>query len=1403
MPRRVALFRSNPFELTTPIKDFDAIRIMLASPEKIRSWSHGEVTKPETINYRTFKPERDGLFCARIFGPVTDWECLCGKYKRMKHRGVICDKCGVEVTVSKVRRERMGHIELASPCSHVWFFKGLPSRIGHLLDISLRDLESILYFESYVVVDPGDAPVKEREVIKDENRFRELDQQYRPTGFKAMMGAEAIKELLKRVNSDELSVEMREKMKTETSVQKKIKYSKRLKVVEAFRKSGNKPQWMILDVLPVIPPELRPLVPLDGGRFATSDLNDLYRRVINRNNRLKKLMDLHAPEVIVRNEKRMLQEAVDALFDNGRRGRVLRGANNRPLKSLSDTLKGKQGRFRQNLLGKRVDYSGRSVIVVGPELKLHQCGLPKKMALELFKPFIYHRLEQTGHCTTIKQAKEMVEMQEPVVWDILEEVIKDHPILLNRAPTLHRLGIQAFEPVLVEGKAIKIHPLVCTAFNADFDGDQMAVHIPLSPEAQIEASVLMLAAHNILSPASGQPITVPTQDLVLGLYYLTKSKAGAKGEGRTFANAEEVLMALEAQEVETLSPIRLRYTGRVLDMTTAYDDQDLMHTDPVDFDKGYISTTVGRTILNDALPEGLPFINGLLKKKGIGQLVSYCNQNLGLEITVRMLDRIKELGFQYATRSGLSVGLDDMVIPASKYTTVADADKKVIEVQQQYLDGAITNGERSNKVIQIWSAVTEQVADEMFGNMKQADKDGAMNPIYIMADSGARGSKQQIRQLSGMRGLMAKPSGEVIETPITANFREGLTVLEYFISTHGARKGLADTALKTADSGYLTRRLVDVAQDVIVTEMDCGTVEGIYVSPIVESGEIIEPLRDRIIGRVSLERIKDFDNNVVVEVNQEINEEIASQIQGAGVERVKIRSVLTCESRRGVCALCYGRNLGSGRMVELGETCGVIAAQSIGEPGTQLTMRTFHVGGTASRVSDKSRLDAKNNGTVHFINLNTVKSERDGMLVAMNRSGSVAIVDDRGREKERYQVVYGARLRVEDGQKVALGDQLAEWDPYTYAVLTEIGGTVQFKDLQEGITLNEEVDEVTGLSRLVVADAPDEKRQPAIWINGAKGKKRYLMPSRAHLMVLDGDTVGPGDILAKIPRESTRTKDITGGLPRVVELFEARKPRETAIISEIDGVVRFGEVAKGQRKIYVTADNGEEKEYSVPRGVHVNIQEGERLSAGDPLMDGPLNPHDILNVLGEKLLQAYLVNEIQEVYRLQGVTISDKHIEVIVRQMLRWVKIEDVGDTNFLLEQQVDRFRFNEENERVLALGGRPCIGRPLLLGITKASLSTDSFISAASFQETTRVLTEASINGAIDGLRGLKENVIVGRLIPAGTGLDYYRSVQLSPELEEAAERVKQEVNAEFEAAERELEMMRQEGEAEEMAAE
>ena len=1395
------MYRSSPFDLANANSDFDAIRISVASPEKIRSWSHGEVTKPETINYRTFKPERDGLFCARIFGPVTDWECLCGKYKRMKHRGVICDKCGVEVTLSKVRRERLGHIELASPCSHVWFFKGLPSRIGHLLDISLRELEAVLYFEAYVVIEAGDAPVKDHEVIKDEAKFRELDQQFRATGFKAMMGAEAIKELLKRIDTAELSVSLRDKMVNEVSLQKRIKYAKRLKVVEAFRKSGNMPQWMILDVVPVIPPELRPLVPLDGGRFATSDLNDLYRRVINRNNRLKKLMDLHAPEVIVRNEKRMLQEAVDALFDNGRRGRVLRGANNRPLKSLSDTLKGKQGRFRQNLLGKRVDYSGRSVIVVGPELKLHQCGLPKKMALELFKPFIYHRLEQTGQCSTIKQAKEMVEQQEPIVWDILEEVIKDHPVLLNRAPTLHRLGIQAFEPVLVEGKAIKIHPLVCTAFNADFDGDQMAVHIPLSPEAQIEASVLMLASHNIMSPASGQPITVPTQDMVLGLYYLTKGKPGAKGEGRTFANIDEVLLAVEAGAVETLSPIRLRYTGELIDLTVAYDDQDIVHTEPTHVVGAYLNTTVGRAVLNDHLPEDMPYINGLLKKKGIGQLVNYTYLRFGLETTVKMLDRIKSLGFNYATKAGLSIGIDDMVIPDSKKGTVRDAEKAVVSVQQQYLDGAITNGERYNKVIEIWSGITEKVADEMFGAMMQKDKEGVINPIYVMADSGARGSKQQIRQLSGMRGLMAKPSGEIIETPITANFREGLTVLQYFISTHGARKGLADTALKTADSGYLTRRLVDVAQDVIIGDIDCGTVDGIYVEGIVEAGEIIEPLRDRIIGRVSLEKIKDYEGNVIVDINHEITEELAISISASGIERVKIRSVLTCELKRGVCALCYGRNLSSGRLVELGEATGVIAAQSIGEPGTQLTMRTFHIGGTASRVSEQSRLEAKSNGFARFINMQTVKS-KGGDLVVMNRAGSIAVVDEKGRERERYSVVYGAKIKINDGDAVQLGHVMAEWDPYTFAILTEVGGTIQFKDLQEGVTLQEEIDEVTGLSRHVVTDSPDEKRQPAIIIKG-KGTKRYLMPSRAHLMIMDGDTVHPGDVLAKIPRENTKTKDITGGLPRVVELFEARKPHETAVISEIDGAVKFGEVSKGQRKIYVVAEDGTEKEYSVPRGVHINVQEGELVRAGEPLMDGPLNPHDILAVLGEKQLQKYLVDEIQEVYRLQGVTINDKHIEVIVRQMMRWVKVEDVGDTAFLLEQQVDKFRFREENERAIAQGGKPATGRPLLLGITKASLSTDSFISAASFQETTRVLTEAAIQGAVDHLRGLKENVIVGRLIPAGTGMEHYRNVKLSQELEEAAAKVQEEVSAAYEEAERALEMMRHEGETEELAAE
>src|SRR5881409_112163 len=1339
------LSKSSPFsDKARTINDFEAIRISLASPEKIRSWSYGEVTKPETINYRTFKPERDGLFCARIFGPTVDWECLCGKFKRMKHRGVVCDKCGVEVTQSKVRRERMGSIELASPVSHVWFFKGLPSRIGHLLDITLRDLERILYFEAYVVIDPADAPIEEKELLTEE-RYRKLREESGDK-FTAKMGAEAIKELLRRVRVEELGLELRAKMKTETSTQKRLKFAKRLKVVEAFRKSGNKPEWMILDVIPVIPPELRPLVPLDGGRFATSDLNDLYRRVINRNNRLKKLIELRAPDVIVRNEKRMLQEAVDALFDNGRRGRVLRGANNRPLKSLSDTLKGKQGRFRQNLLGKRVDYSGRSVIVVGPEL---------------IKPFIYNKLEERGLVATIKQAKEMVELQRPEVWDVLEEVISEHPVLLNRAPTVHRLGIQAFEPVLVEGKAICIHPLVCTAFNADFDGDQMAVHIPLSPEAQIEASVLMLSSNNILSPAHGAPIAIPSQDIVLGCYYLTKAKSGAKGEGRAFGNPDDVMIALEAGELETLSPIRLRYTGDLQDLTASRDDQDVLRTEVQTVKNKIINTTVGRVILNQSIPNEMPYVNGLLKKKGLQQLVQSCYLRFGLEKTVEMLDSLKNVGFTYATRSGLSIGIDDLIIPKEKKPLVEKARDEVIKVESQYLEGAITNGERYNKVIAIWSEATEEIANAMFSEMEQIDKEGRMfNPVYIMADSGARGSKQQIRQLAGMRGLMAKPSGEIIESPITANFREGLTVMEYFISTHGARKGLADTALKTADSGYLTRRLVDVAQDVIIHEPDCGTVDGIESRAIVESGEVIEPLRDRIIGRTTLERITDpFTGETIVDVNEIMDEETSSAIQDAGIEKVKIRSVLTCTSRRGVCAKCYGRDLATGKLVELGQAVGVIAAQSIGEPGTQLTMRTFHIGGTASRVSEQSTLEARDAGTVRLQGL-TVVQAKDGSLVVMNRNGSLVVQDAKGRDRERYPIVYGARLKVKQGQTVEQGQVLVEWDPYTFSILTEEPGQVKYKDLISDVTFQEEVDEVTGLSRKIVVDSPDEKKQPMIEVRDKAGKvtRKYHMPSHAHLMVEDNDAVYAGQVLAKIPRETTKTKDITGGLPRVVELFEARKPRETAVISEIDGIVKHGGIVKGQRKIIIIPEEGgaEPREYSLPRGVHVNVQEGERVRAGEPLMDGPSNPHDILNVLGEKALQAYLVNEIQEVYRLQGVNINDKHIETIARQMMRWVKIEDVGDTEFLVDEQVDKFRFLEENERVITKGGRPAQGRPLLLGITKASLSTDSFISAASFQETTRVLTEASISGKVDHLRGLKENVTMGRLIPAGTGFEY-----------------------------------------------
>jgi len=1331
---------------------FDAIRIKLASPEKIRGWSHGEVKKPETINYRTFKPERDGLFCARIFGPTKDYECACGKYKRMKFAGVVCDKCGVEVTRARVRRERMGHIELASPVSHVWFFKGLPSRIGQLLDMSLRELEKILYFEEYVVLEstieavnkvPG---IKKKDLISVD-KVRKLQEEHGPSALKVGMGAEAIRELLRDMDLDSLARDLRAQMLGETSVQKRKKIVKRLKVIEAFLKSGNQPDWMILEVVPVIPPELRPLVPLDGGRFATSDLNDLYRRVINRNNRLKRLMDLKAPEIIIRNEKRMLQEAVDALFDNGRRGRVITGPNNRPLKSLSDTLKGKQGRFRQNLLGKRVDYSGRSVIVVGPYLKLHQCGLPKKMALELFKPFILRKLEERGIASSIKAAKKYVEKERPEVWDILDDVIREHPVLLNRAPTLHRLGIQAFEPILVEGKAIEIHPLVCTAFNADFDGDQMAVHVPLSMEAQLEAQVLMLSSNNILSPSNGAPIAVPTQDMVLGIYYLTKERLSTperpvRGEGRLFADAEEVRIAYDNEDVDLQARIRLRWNGE------------------------FLETTVGRTLFNEVVPEALRFVNQELKKKEVTALVSRCYNMLGNEETVKFLDELKDLGFRYATLSGLSIGIDDMHIPSSKERLIAQAREQVNEVEQQYQDGVITNGERYNKVVDIWAHTTELIAEQMFSELEGGEQGGEFNPIYMMADSGARGSKQQIRQLAGMRGLMAKPSGEIIETPITSNFREGLTVLEYFTSTHGARKGLADTALKTADSGYLTRRLVDVSQDVIVSEYDCGTVKYIDATPLVEGGDIIQSLRDRILGRVAAEDVRDpLSQEIIVQANNEIIEETSQKIEDSGLERVRIRSGLTCDTKRGICVLCYGRNLGSGRLAELGEAVGIIAAQSIGEPGTQLTMRTFHIGGTASRVVEASKHESKSAGVVKFHNLRTVVN-RDGDLVATNRNGEIGVADERGRERERYPVVYGAKLKVKPEQRVKARTVLVEWDPFTNPILTEFTGKVQYQDIVEGVTVREEFDEVTGLARKVIIEDADGRLQPGVIINSPETagteRHRYPLPVGANLNVADGADVFAADIIAKIPRETTKTKDITGGLPRVAELFEARKPKEQAVITEIDGRVEMGGFVKGMRKIVIRADNGETKEYLIPRGKHISVHEGDRVKAGEALMDGSPNPHDYLAVLGDRELQRYLVNEVQEVYRLQGVTINDKHIEIIVRQMLRRVRIEEVGDTEFVVGELVDKFVFQEENERVIGQGKRPATAKPVLLGITKASLSTDSFISAASFQETTRVLTEAAISGKTDDLRGLKENVIVGRLIPAGTGLGNYTRVEV-----------------------------------------
>ncbi|MFQ5988367.1 MAG: DNA-directed RNA polymerase subunit beta' [Candidatus Methylomirabilales bacterium] len=1335
MDKFFGFFDEKPIDPTS----FKGIRIGLASPEKIRSWSHGEVKKPETINYRTFKPERDGLFCAKIFGPTKDWECNCGKFKGIKHRNVVCDKCGVEVIRSKVRRQRLGHIELASPVVHIWFFKSIPSRIGYLLNMSLRDLEKVLYFEEYMVIDPGNTPLKPNELLT-EDRYRKLQEEY-GDGFKAGIGAEAIRTILRRLDIRKLAEELRAQMQRETSQQTRKKIVKRLRIVDAFLTSGNKPDWMILEVIPVLPPELRPLVPLDGGRFATSDLNDLYRRVINRNNRLKRLMELRAPDIIIRNEKRMLQEAVDALFDNGRRGRALKGQNNRPLKSLSDMLKGKQGRFRQNLLGKRVDYSGRSVIVVGPELKLHQCGLPKKMALELFKPFVFRKLlQQHEHVTTIKSVKKLVEKGRPEVWDALEEVIREHPVLLNRAPTLHRLGIQAFEPVLGEGEAIKIHPLVCAAFNADFDGDQMAVHVPLSFEAQLEARILLWAPHNILSPANGAPLAAPSQDVVLGLYYVTKARTEEKGEGKVFGSMEEVRAAYDAEEVGLHARIKLRW------------DEEL------------IDTTVGCVLFNEILPRQLRFINQEMSKRELTRLISQCFYILGNAETVKLLDNLKDLGFRYATLAGVSIGIDDLHIPSRKEEIIEAARKEVIKIEQEYLDGLITKGERYNKVIDIWTQVSERVSEELFREI-EGMKDGEFNPVFMMADSGARGSKQQIRQLAGMRGLMAKPSGEIIETPITSNFREGLTVLQYFISTHGARKGLADTALKTADSGYLTRRLVDVAQDVLVNERDCGTPNGIWVTTLVEAGEIIQPLRDRILGRVALDDVTDpFTGETILDANTEITEPLAARIEEAGIDRVKIRSVLTCEARRGVCIMCYGRNLATGRMVELGEAVGVLAAQSIGEPGTQLTMRTFHIGGTATRLAEQTTLENKFAGTVQFHTVRTVRNAA-GDLVVMNRNGALSIVDDKGRKKETYQVVYGARLKVQDGQQVGPSATLAEWDPFTSVILSEASGRVVVRDVIEGVTMNEEVDEVTGLAQRVIVEHGREELQPRVSVKDEKGGTvfRTLLPVGAHVMVQDGQAISAGDAVVKIPRETTKTKDITGGLPRVAELFEARRPREAAIISEVDGRVGFAGMSKGMRKIVIHAESGETREYLIPRGKHINVLEGDEIKAGEPLMDGPINPHDILDVLGDQELQRYLVNEVQEVYRLQGVNINDKHIEVIVRQMLKRVRIETVGDTNFLVGEHVDKHLFLEENQRVLAAGGAPATAKPLLLGITKASLSTDSFISAASFQETTKVLTEAAITGARDELRGLKENVIMGRLIPAGTGMSWYRETAIS----------------------------------------
>ncbi len=1456
------------FTKPTDPKLFSGVKISLASPEEILKWSHGEIKKPETINYRTFKPERDGLFCAKIFGPTKDYECNCGKYKRMKHRGVICEKCGVEVIQSKVRRERMAHIELATPCSHIWFLRSLPSKIGNLIDLTLKNLEKVIYFDSYIVIDPKDTDLKTYQLLSEE-RYREAREIY-GTKFEAGIGAEAVKALLEKIDLEKLYNELKADINSTGSVAKRQKLSKRLRIIDAFRRSGIDPTWMVMDVIPVLPPDLRPLVPLEGGRFATSDLNDLYRRVINRNNRLKRLMELKAPDIIVRNEKRMLQESMDVLFDNGRHGRAIMGTNKRPLKSLSDTLKGKQGRFRQNLLGKRVDYSGRTVISIGPNLRLHQCGLPKKMALEMFKPFLYYRLEQKGLVSTVKSAKKMVEREVPEVWDTLDEVVKEYPVLLNRAPTLHRLGIQAFEPILIEGKAIQLHPLVCTAFNADFDGDQMAVHIPLSVEAQIEARALMLSSNNILSPANGSPIIVPSQDIVLGIYYMTRGVTGANGEGKIFANPEEVRCAYDAKAVDLHARIKVRIDGKRFDTTVGrillweiipkdnimmlrhievleedeakavfknlqsgadFIEMVAQHSKGLDRDnegliglcrkdefKRIFSVSDENADQIFALEEGdisnivfvddahhifqvidkrpeIPFsmINNIRDKRTLTELVDYAYRNLGPKATVILSDRLKNIGYQYSTEGGLSISIDAMIIPSTKGDILTNAEKQAEKIGRQYTEGLITQGEKYNKVIDIWAKATDDVADEMMKALRVVpvtDSDGnpvldeagkpvveeSFNPIYMMADSGARGSKDQMRQLAGMRGLMAKPSGEIIETPISANFREGLSVLQYFISTHGARKGLADTALKTANSGYLTRRLADVAQDCIIIDEDCGTMLGVEVESLMEGGEVIQRLEERILGRVAVEDIVDpFTDEVIVKAGEDLDEDAVKAIEEVGLTQVKIRSVLTCKSPKGVCAKCYGRDLAHGTKIEIGQAVGILAAQSIGEPGTQLTMRTFHIGGTASRRVEQADIRARTDGKINFINLNVVEKEENRVVVMNRRGGEIAVVGDSGRERERFPVIYGAHIEVKDGVRVNTGDLLVTWDPFATPIITEVDGTVKFGDISAGKTMQEKVDPVTGKSSRTIIESKSGEERPRISIKDkdgktanlpeSSGKARYLLPINAILLVEEGDDVKAGDVIAKLPRATTKTKDITGGLPRVAELFEVRKPKETAVLSQIDGYVSIAKATKkGKQKVTVTPidDVGEKKEYLISRGKHINVYEGDYIRAGEALISGSAIPQDILNIKGEIALARYLVDEVQEVYRLQGVRINDKHIEVIVRQMMQRVKVLDAGDTEFILEEQVDRKIFEAVNRGVIEKGKKPAVAEPLILGITKASLSTESFISAASFQETTKVLADASIAGKVDTLQGLKENVIMGRIIPAGTGLPKHRDVEI-----------------------------------------